>query len=311
NQGAQGADGALTGITAGAGNATAAATANSATGALADGAIAQANANGAGTPADAVAIAGTTTAGSTAASGSSTATASTTATDTGSTSAASAQTAAAASASGIAVLAGAAAGAQTSKSSPTAAAGKVLAAITATDSTAAAAAAAGAAPSALPQLLQHLTGVAALTASAGLAPQALTVPLPVSDPNWPQALAAQVHWLASSQVQSATLRLSPEHLGPLEVHIDLQQSQVNVSFNATHADTRTALAEAVPRLRAMFAAGGLSLGQATVQQEPQSSAQSRPHGRSGGTRVLPVVAKTVEPVSIAEIHALGIVDEYV
>jgi len=42
-------------------------------------------------------------------------------------------------------------------------------------------------------------------------------------------------------VQSATLRLSPEHLGPVEVQIDVQKSQVNVNFSAASAETRTAL----------------------------------------------------------------------
>ncbi len=160
-------------------------------------------------------------------------------------------------------------------------------------------------------MLQHLASAVALTGTAGLAPRVLSLPVPVSDPNWPQALGAQVQWLASSQIQSATLKLSPEHLGPLEVRIDLQQSQVNVSFSAAHADTRAALADAVPRLRAMFAAGGLSLGQATVQQEPHSGAQSPPHPHGGGTGPLSAAAKTVEPVSIGAIRALGLVDEYV
>jgi len=179
----------------------------------------------------------------------------------------------------------------------------------------AAAAASVSAPSALPQLLQQLAGAAALSGAAAPAPGAMTlaVPVPVSDPNWSQALAAQVQWLAGSQIQSATLKLSPEHLGPLEVRIDLQQSQVNVSFNATHADTRNALAEAMPRLRAMFAASGLALGQATVQQEPRSGAQShaRGGGASTGSAARSLSAKTVEPVAIGAIRALGLVDEYV
>jgi flagellar hook-length control protein FliK len=123
--------------------------------------------------------------------------------------------------------------------------------------------------------------------------------------DWPGAVAAQVHWLASSGVSSATLTLSPEHLGPIQVYIDQQSSQVNVSFNAAHADTRAALEQALPKLREMFAAGGLALGQATVQQEARSGSQSA--APAAVTRVSESAdAASAQPVS----QALGLVDEY-
>jgi flagellar hook-length control protein FliK len=149
--------------------------------------------------------------------------------------------------------------------------------------------------------------LSALPAAAGSAAIARTIAVPMSDPGWPQALAAQVHWMAGGQVQSATLRLSPEHLGPIQVRIDLQQSQINVSFSAAHAETRAALADAVPRLRELLASGGLSLGQASVQQENTGSG-------SGPTPITPLSragAETVEPVAISVARALGLVDEYV
>ena len=58
---------------------------------------------------------------------------------------------------------------------------------------------------------------------------------------------------SANDIQSATLRLSPEHLGPVEVRIDLHDSQINVNFIAAHAETRVALEQSVPRLRAMLA----------------------------------------------------------
>jgi flagellar hook-length control protein FliK len=69
-------------------------------------------------------------------------------------------------------------------------------------------------------------------------------------------------------VQSGSLRLSPEHLGPLEVRISVQSDQVSVWFGAAHADTRSALEQALPRLRDLFASQGLSLADAGVFREP-------------------------------------------
>ena len=133
------------------------------------------------------------------------------------------------------------------------------------------------------------------------------IALPVSDPNWPHAMASQVHWFVNHDVQSATLRVSPEHLGPIEVHIDVRQAQVNVSFHATHAETRAALEQTVPRLREIFASSGLTLGQTNVQQDPRPGSQSAAPMRRPGF----ADAQTVEPVAVTTAHAPGLVDEYV
>jgi flagellar hook-length control protein FliK len=132
-----------------------------------------------------------------------------------------------------------------------------------------------------------------------------TIAPPVGSPSWPAAVAAQVHWLAGSGATSATLHLAPEHLGPVQVSIDLKSSEVNITFSAAHADTRAALELALPKLRDMFATGGLALGQATVQQEARSGSQSP---------APPRVARTAETTGTAAppltLQALGLVDEY-
>jgi flagellar hook-length control protein FliK len=134
-----------------------------------------------------------------------------------------------------------------------------------------------------------------------------TLATPVTARGWPDALAAQIQWMAGRQIHSATLRLSPEHLGPLEIRIDLMRSQINVSFSAHHADTRDALAQAVPRLRELFGASGLTLGEATVQQQSSSSAHSKPSNAPNATPS----SETVEPVANTAVHSLGLIDEYV
>jgi flagellar hook-length control protein FliK len=146
-----------------------------------------------------------------------------------------------------------------------------------------------------------------LAASAAPAtPVDATVAVPVGSGGWPHAVAAQVHWFVNNGVQSATLRLSPEHLGPVEVHIDVQSSQVNVNFSAAHAETRTALEQTVPRLRELFASGGLTLGQANVQADPRAGSQTTPLP----VRTAFTQAPTGEPVVASAAQSLGLVDEY-
>jgi len=160
-----------------------------------------------------------------------------------------------------------------------------------------------AAPSSAQNLSDLVRGLAPQPARAAGIEQNIAPPVGASE--WSSALATQVHWLASNGVSSATLHLSPEHLGPVQVDIDLQSSQVNVSFTAAHADTRAALEQALPRLREMFATGGLALGQATVQQDPRSAAQSGAPGR-----VTSAPESTDVPTPSPGNRSLGLVDEY-
>jgi flagellar hook-length control protein FliK len=89
----------------------------------------------------------------------------------------------------------------------------------------------------------------------------------VGTPAWSNELGTQLAWMVDKGHQAASLRLSPEHLGPLEVRIDVRDSQATVWFGATHADTRAALEQSLPRLRELFAAQGLTLNDAGVFRE--------------------------------------------
>ena len=137
-------------------------------------------------------------------------------------------------------------------------------------------------------------------------PVVRSIAIPVHDRQWPQAMAAQVQVLSEQKVQAATIRLAPEHLGPVEVRIDLNQSRVDVTFTAAHAETRAALEQTVPELRAVLMGSGLTLGQATVQQQMRNGSQSAPDP----ARALPAVERDAQ-LEAAPVRLLGLVDEYV
>jgi flagellar hook-length control protein FliK len=149
------------------------------------------------------------------------------------------------------------------------------------------------------------SGVQSGPAASASAPAAMPerfIATPVSSHEWGRAVAAEIHVLAGNGVKEATLRLSPEHLGPVEVHIDVQDTKVNVNFTATHAETRAALEQSVPQLRDMLAGSGLSLGQANVQQETRPGS----HNLTPRTPQSPLAEPEEQPV----MTALGLVDEY-
>jgi len=100
-----------------------------------------------------------------------------------------------------------------------------------------------------------------------------TVAVPVHDARWPAAVASEVRWCAQAGVQSATLKVVPDNLGPIELTVDVKDNKVNVSFTASQVETRNALEDSLPRLRELLAGSGLTLGQANVQQEARRDSQ--------------------------------------
>lgn len=94
-----------------------------------------------------------------------------------------------------------------------------------------------------------------------------TLRAPVGTHVWKEELGAQLTWMASNGREAASLRLSPEHLGPLEIRISVQDGAASVYFGATNADTRSALEQSLPRLRELFASQGLVLADACVSRD--------------------------------------------
>jgi flagellar hook-length control protein FliK len=84
---------------------------------------------------------------------------------------------------------------------------------------------------------------------------------------WADELGTRLTMLTDKGQHTASLRLSPEHLGPLEIRIAMREDQASVWFGAAHADTRAAIEHALPRLRELFAAEGMSLADTGVFRE--------------------------------------------
>jgi flagellar hook-length control protein FliK len=111
-------------------------------------------------------------------------------------------------------------------------------------------------------------------------------------------------------IGTATLRLSPEHLGPVEVRIDLADDSANVRFTATHAETRAALADALPRLRDMLASVGVNLGDASVHRDLPREPERRDGSGQGEANSLPE-SDAESRVAVVRLDAgRGLVDEY-
>jgi flagellar hook-length control protein FliK len=131
---------------------------------------------------------------------------------------------------------------------------------------------------------------------------------PVGSSAWNDELGGQLTWMTEKGLESGSLRVSPEHLGPVEVQITVQNGDASVWFGASHPDTRAALEQALPQLRAMFANQGMTLNDAGVSRESPRN-QGKFPSRPGVSAVSAAGSADVSISSAARMN-LGLVDTY-
>jgi flagellar hook-length control protein FliK len=134
---------------------------------------------------------------------------------------------------------------------------------------------------------------------------------PVGSAAWNDELGTQLTWMTQKGLETGSLRVSPEHLGPVEVQISVQNGDASVWFGATHPDTRAALEQALPQLREMFASQGMTLTDSGVSREPPRN-QTRSQAPQSISAVSAVSAVGSSDVSTAAAvrMSLGLVDTY-
>lgn len=114
-----------------------------------------------------------------------------------------------------------------------------------------------------------------------------TIQTPMHQAGWDQALGERVKWMVGQNLQGAQLRVTPAHLGPIDVHISVHNDQASVAFSAQHVLTREHLEAAIPRLREMLGSSGLNLANVNVSQhfhggQGQQGNAGFSHGQGGG-----------------------------
>jgi len=124
-------------------------------------------------------------------------------------------------------------------------------------------------------------------APAAPATTQISVPTPLSSPQWPQDASRQIFNLAQSggaAGHTVLMHVNPPELGPVHITLHLGDSTAQASFVSPHANVRQALENALPHLEQQLAQAGLSLGQANVsdQQPGQQQEQAAQGGRQNG-----------------------------
>jgi hypothetical protein len=142
------------------------------------------------------------------------------------------------------------------------------------------------------------------------------MPLELNQKGWGIALGQQLLWLVQHHTQRAELKLNPPHLGPLEVHLSLDQQQSNITFFSHDATVREALESALPKLREMLDGQGIALHQANVSDQPlayqQQGMDQQLANQRGGTEARDEREnKLGDDQPLYRAVKVGIVDHYV
>ncbi len=101
-------------------------------------------------------------------------------------------------------------------------------------------------------------------------------PVQMQQAGWSEAVVDRVMWLSSQNLKSAEIQLDPAELGRMEVRIEMNKDQTQVTFLSPHAGVRDALEGQMVRLREMFSQQGMNLVDVNV------SDQSLARGWQGG-----------------------------
>ncbi|QGW66195.1 hypothetical protein GOY17_15510 [Lysobacter soli] len=107
-------------------------------------------------------------------------------------------------------------------------------------------------------------------------------PIPL-DNGFDDGFSSRIAWLADQKIGHAEIRITPDHLGAIDVRLQLDGNRVNAEFHSAQPDVRHALESSLPRLKEMLGQQGLQLGQADVgqrQAQQQSNGQTASFGGS-------------------------------
>jgi hypothetical protein len=119
--------------------------------------------------------------------------------------------------------------------------------------------------------------------AAPLPPGSSRQPGPGDQATLPEAEFGQkLLWFAGNEKQFAQLTVHPPQLGSIEITLNIDKNGANAHFVSASAEVRGAIETALPRLREMFTANGMDLGQVSVGSESfqqQSGGQQEPSRR--------------------------------
>ncbi|MBV6273184.1 flagellar hook-length control protein FliK [Alcaligenaceae bacterium CGII-47] len=134
------------------------------------------------------------------------------------------------------------------------------------------------------------------------------VATPLSNPAWADAFSRQFVSMTQGRDMSTPhtieLRLDPPSLGPVRITMHISDAVAQAAFVSPHAVVRQAIENALPQLEQQLAQAGISLGQASVNDQASGqSGDQQPASQGSGRQAVFTLdggtASGTEPLSSA------------
>jgi len=107
--------------------------------------------------------------------------------------------------------------------------------------------------------------------------QAASLPMALTQLADADAMFERLDFMLGGQVQQAEIELSPDALGPIQVRIRMEREGADIRFAAASPETRQALEQSLPQLRALFRLEGTQLLGVNVSGQAFSDSGQRQH----------------------------------
>lgn len=132
---------------------------------------------------------------------------------------------------------------------------------------------------------------------------------PLNDSRWSQEFGEKIVWMAHNDQQQAQLSLNPANMGPLQITLSLDADKASALFTAATPEVQQAIEDALPRLREMLSAAGISLGQAHVgtQAQQEQGQQGRNPSQGRGDKAILGADSSPQPL-VTQQRGIGMVD---
>lgn len=117
---------------------------------------------------------------------------------------------------------------------------------------------------------------------------ATSIELPVGHAQWGDKLVGKLTWLTSQKMSVAEIHLTPPDMGPMEVRVQVQNDQANVTVHAANPAVRDQLELHSHRLRDMLQGQGLDLQSFDVTDSSEQASggerdgEQSAHGQGSG-----------------------------
>lgn len=123
----------------------------------------------------------------------------------------------------------------------------------------------------------------------------------VGSEQWSNGLNQQVLSLHQRGEKQVELQLNPADLGPLSISLQLDGNTTQAQFSCAHASVRSAVEQAMPQLREALASQGITLGEASVSDQPSQQPQGDQAWRNAQAHTTPARASTEDTAASASL----------